>query len=204
MLVDGWFHTGDIGKLDDEGYLSITGRKKELIVTAGGKNVAPAVLEDRLRAAPAGQPVPCRRRPTSPSSALSSPSTSTSSAPGRPRTASPPTPPSPTLKSTTPDLRSDIQTAVDDANKAVSHAEAIKVFRILPEDFSEEGGEMTPSLKVKRNVVLDEIRRRRRRDLRQPQARVVRGLARPPPRRRARLHERVEALHAAAGEHVLS
>lgn len=152
VLSDGWFHTGDIGKLDSKGYLSITGRKKELIVTAGGKNVAPAVLEDRLRAhrlvsqcMVVGDNKPFIGALVTididffgpwKSSHGKSPDASVASV------------------ADDKDLRAEIQTAVDDANKAVSHAEAIKVFRILPEDFSEEGGEMTPSLKVKRNVVM--------------------------------------------------
>jgi long-chain acyl-CoA synthetase len=151
---DGWFHTGDLGSLDDDGYLRITGRKKEIIVTAGGKNVAPAVLEDRLRAHPLisqcivvgdGKPF------------IAALVTIDAEAwpkwlaeQGRP------------ADSGIADLREDetlrktIQQAVDEANKAVSRAEGIRVFRILPRDWSEETGELTPSLKVKRNVVLKE------------------------------------------------
>jgi len=152
--AEGWFHSGDIGQLDDQGYLTITGRKKELIVTAGGKNVAPAVLEDRLRAHALvsqcmvvgdAQPfIGClvtidpEAFPTWKEQA------------GKPADA--------TVADLQDDddLRAEIQAAVDDANKAVSKAEAIKVFRILPRDFTEEGGELTPSLKLKRNVVLKE------------------------------------------------
>ena len=148
---DGWFHTGDIGEIDSDGYLSITGRKKELIVTAGGKNVAPAVLEDRIRAHALvsqcmvvgdGQPF---------ISALI--------------TVDPDTYPDWAAehgKSTAlsdvlddEDLREELQKAVDDANKAVSKAESVRTFRILPDDFTIEGGELTPTLKVKRGVVSD-------------------------------------------------
>ena len=152
VLIDGWFHTGDIGKLDSEGYLSITGRKKELIVTAGGKNVAPAVLEDRLRAHPlvsqclvVGDNKPFIGALVTIDADFFGPWKASHGKPADATVAS--------LVDDT-DLRAEIEKAVADANKAVSHAEAIKVFRILPEDFSEEGGEMTPSLKVKRNVVL--------------------------------------------------
>ena len=150
--ADGWFHTGDLGALDDDGYLRITGRKKEIIVTAGGKNVAPAVLEDRVRAHPLvsqcvvvgdGQPF---------IGALVTideegwPKWLESN--GKPADAA--------VADLREDeaLRKEIQQAVDDANLAVSRAEAIRVFRILPHDWSEETGEITPSLKVKRNVVL--------------------------------------------------
>jgi long-chain acyl-CoA synthetase len=140
---EGWFHTGDLGAIDADGYLSITGRKKEIIVTAGGKNVAPAVLEDRLRAHPLVSQcmVIGDRRPfiaalvTIDVEALESPVADMATDPG---------------------LRAQIQSAVDEANKAVSAAEAIKVFRILPRDFTEATGELTPSLKVKRAVVMKE------------------------------------------------
>jgi len=151
-LTDGWFHTGDIGEIDDDGFLKITGRKKEIIVTAGGKNVAPAVLEDRLRAHKLVSQcmVVGDQKPfigvlitidTDFFGAWKSEHGKTADATVA------------DLREDT-DLRSEIQTAVDDANKAVSKAESIKVFRILGEDFTEESGEMTPSLKLKRNVVM--------------------------------------------------
>jgi long-chain acyl-CoA synthetase len=152
---DGWFHTGDIGEIDDEGFLKITGRKKELIVTAGGKNVAPAVLEDRLRAhnlvsqcmvVGDNQPFIAALVTIDPEAF---PDWKKSH--GKPTDA------------TVEDLRDDadlkatIQAAIDDANKAVSHAEAIKKFSILGVDFTEEGGELTPTMKHKRNVVAKEF-----------------------------------------------
>jgi len=150
-LRDSWFHTGDLGALDDEGFLRITGRKKEIIVTAGGKNVAPTVLEDRLRAHPlisqcmvVGDKMPFigvlitidpEFFPT------------WCAANGKPKDS--------VLADMLgdPDLNAEIKAAVDEANKAVSKAESIREFRILPVDFTEAGGEMTPSMKVRRNVV---------------------------------------------------
>jgi long-chain acyl-CoA synthetase len=152
-LEDGWFHTGDIGALDAEGYLTITGRKKELIVTAGGKNVAPAVLEDRLRANPLvsqcmvvgdQQPFIAALVTVDEESFPTWKSVHGKSAEA-------------TVADLVddPDLVADVQAAVDEANKAVSKAEAIKAFRILATDWTVESGHLTPSLKVKRNVVLD-------------------------------------------------
>ncbi|MEV0154616.1 AMP-binding protein [Micromonospora sp. NPDC050686] len=149
--LDGdWFRTGDLGRLDDDGYLSITGRKKEIIVTAGGKNVAPAVLEDQVRAHPLISQclVVGDRQPfiaalvTIDEEALPE----WLAARGRAGT---------TVAELREDeaLRAEIQAAIDRANESVSKAEAIKVFRILPRDFTEATGELTPSLKVKRQVV---------------------------------------------------
>ncbi|MHB1432817.1 MAG: AMP-dependent synthetase/ligase [Streptosporangiaceae bacterium] len=148
---EGWLRTGDIGALDDEGFLSVTGRKKELIVTAGGKNVAPAVLEDRLRAHPLVSQcmVVGDNRPfigcliTIDPEALEYWKTQH----GKPATATPGD------LAADPDLLADLQAAVDDANKAVSRAESIRKFRVLGSDFTETSGHLTPSLKVRRNVV---------------------------------------------------
>jgi long-chain acyl-CoA synthetase len=152
-FTDGWFRTGDIGELDDDGYLRITGRKKELIVTAGGKNVAPAVLEDRLRAhrlvsqcmvVGDAQPyIACLI--TLDDEALPAWLASHGKA-GL----------SLAEAAEDPDVIAEIQLAVDDANKAVSRAEAIKRFKILAVDWTEESGALTPSLKLKRNVVMKE------------------------------------------------
>jgi long-chain acyl-CoA synthetase len=147
---DKWFKTGDLGRIDEDGYLFIVGRKKELIVTAGGKNVAPAVLEDRLRSHPLvsqcmvvgdNQPF-IAALVTIDQDALKSWIVANKKEGA-------------TLATLTndPDLISVVQTAVDDANKAVSKAESIRKFTILDTDFTIAGGQLTAKLSVKRHVV---------------------------------------------------
>ncbi|MFD5094445.1 AMP-dependent synthetase/ligase [Amycolatopsis thailandensis] len=150
-LEDGWFHTGDLGELDSDGFLKITGRKKEIIVTAGGKNVAPSGLEDTIKASPlvSQAMVVGDQRPFI--GALITIDEeyfpSWKSQHGKASDAS--------VSDLADDaeLRAEIQEAVDQANSAVSQAEAIKKFTILSKDFTEAGGEITPSLKLKRNIV---------------------------------------------------
>ena len=150
-IRDGWFHTGDIGDIDADGFLKITGRKKEILVTAGGKNVAPAVLEDRLRAHPLvsqcivvgdGKPfiaaLVTLDEEMYPAWAANHGLEGVSFAAAR----------------TDQRVIDEIQKAVDDANTAVSKAESIRKFAILDTDFTEETGHLTPSLKLKRNVVM--------------------------------------------------
>jgi long-chain acyl-CoA synthetase len=147
----GWLHTGDLGSLDDEGFLRVTGRKKELIVTAGGKNVAPAVLEDRLRAHPLISQVMVvgDNRPFIACLITLDPEALDhwKQQHGKPASATP------ADLATDPDLLAELQTAVDDANKAVSRAESIRKFVVLPVDFTTDNGYITPSLKVKRALV---------------------------------------------------
>ena len=153
--ADGWFHTGDIGELDAQGFLKITGRKKEILVTAGGKNVAPAVLEDRLRAHKLISQciVVGDQRPfiaalvTLDEEAL----------PAWLRSKGKDESLTPTQLREDADLLAELDAAVAEANKAVSHAEAIKKFRVLAHDFTEENGTLTPSLKLKRAVVMKEF-----------------------------------------------
>ena len=151
---DGWLHTGDLGTLDDEGFLAITGRKKDLIITAAGKNVAPAVLEDRLRAhwLISQCLVVGDARPYIAALIAGDPETLAQwkADNGIPETA--------TLADLRdhPALRAEIQAAVDDANRAVSKAEAIKKFALLDEDFTEAGGQLTPTLKVRRHIIMEQ------------------------------------------------
>jgi long-chain acyl-CoA synthetase len=153
-LQEGWFRTGDLGAIDDDGFVSIIGRKKEIIVTAGGKNVAPGVLEDRLRAHPLisqcivvgdGKPfIAClitldeEMLPTW---------LSNHGKPGLDLAAA----------ASDPELLAELQKAVDDANLAVSKAEAIKKFAVLSTDFTEESGHLTPKLSLKRSVVMKDF-----------------------------------------------
>ena len=151
---DGWLHTGDVGEVDDEGFVRVTGRKREILVTAGGKNVAPAVLEDRLRAHPLisqclvvgdGQPFIAALMTLDREAA-----TQWAEAHGRSRRLAD--------LADDADLRAEVGAAVDDANQAVSRAESIRKFTILGRDWTEEGGQLTPSLKLKRRVVMRECR----------------------------------------------
>jgi long-chain acyl-CoA synthetase len=154
-LEDGWFRSGDLGELDEDGCLRITGRKKEIIVTAGGKNVAPAVLEDRLRShrlisqcMVVGDAQPyIAALVTLDEEAL--PAWAEQRGKGSSLTVQ--------QAADDPDLVAEIQEAVDEANKAVSRAEAIKKFKILPVDWTEDSGALTPSMKLKRGVVLKEF-----------------------------------------------
>jgi long-chain acyl-CoA synthetase len=147
---DGWFCTGDIGELDTEGYLRITGRKKELIVTAAGKNVAPAPLEDHLRAHPliSQAIVVGDQRPfVAAMLALDEEALCEWAADQG-------------LDGTVVRdlldhalLRAELQAAVDTANRSVSKAESIRTFAVLPRDLTIAAGELTPTLKVRRMVV---------------------------------------------------
>jgi long-chain acyl-CoA synthetase len=153
-MSGGWFHTGDVGELDGSGYLRITGRKKELIVTAGGKNVVPAPMEDTLRAHPLVSQcmVVGDDRPFIAALITLDPE----ALPGWREAHGKPVPADPTSAADLvddEDLRAELDVAVKEANSAVSQAEGIRKFRVLPHDFTEAGGELTPTLKVKRNVV---------------------------------------------------
>ncbi|GAA3613840.1 AMP-dependent synthetase/ligase [Marihabitans asiaticum] len=150
-LQDGWFRTGDLGELDEDGYLKITGRKKEILVTAGGKNVAPGVLEDRLRAHPLisqcmvvgdGKPFIAALLTLDeemlPGWAANHDLGTLTVEQARENQT----------------VLDELQRAVDEANKAVSKAESIRKFTVLSDDFTEENGTLTPSMKLKRNVVM--------------------------------------------------
>ncbi|MFD0686896.1 AMP-dependent synthetase/ligase [Actinomadura fibrosa] len=154
-LEDGWFHTGDLGALDDDGFLKITGRKKEILVTAAGKNVAPAPLEDRLRAHPLISQclvVGDGRKFISALITLDEEALG----PWKERHGKPAAMTVDELR-TDPELVAEIEEAVAGANRSVSRAEAIKKYVVLGVDFTEEAGHMTPSLKVKRNVVMKDF-----------------------------------------------
>jgi long-chain acyl-CoA synthetase len=152
---DGWFRTGDIGELDDEGFLSITGRKKEMIVTAGGKNVAPAVLEDRLRShALISQCMVVGDN--KPYVAALITIDEEAFGPWKERLGKPADASIADLRDD-PDLIAAIQSAVDDANKAVSRAESIRRFRILDVDFTQEKGQLSAKLGIRRSVLMKDF-----------------------------------------------
>ena len=147
-----WFKTGDVGSFDDEGFLTITGRKKEIIVTAGGKNVSPAALEDPIRANPiVGQVVVVGDQKPFISALVTldpemlpawlanndlSKDMSLADA------------------AKNPAVRAEVQRAIDEANKFVSRAESIRKFTILPTEWTEDSGHLTPKMSIKRNVIL--------------------------------------------------
>ncbi|MBQ1442381.1 MAG: long-chain fatty acid--CoA ligase [Renibacterium sp.] len=152
---DGWLRTGDIGELDAEGYLRITGRKKEIIITAGGKNVAPAQLEDQIRAnALISQCVVVGEGKPFIAALITLDEEALPQWAGQNGLAKDI---SSEQASTDPTVLAAVQKAVDRANESVSHAEAIKAFRIVPTDFSESSGHLTPSLKIKRAQVLKDF-----------------------------------------------
>jgi long-chain acyl-CoA synthetase len=153
VLGDGWFHTGDVGEIDEDGFVRITGRKKELIVTAGGKNVAPAVLEDRLRA----HPLVSQCMVVGDQQPFIACLVTLDAEAVAPWAAAHGKQPDVAALADDPELVAEIQKGVDEANKAVSKAEAIRKFAILPVDWTEEGGQLTPSLKLKRSVVMKEF-----------------------------------------------
>ncbi|GAB7150098.1 AMP-dependent synthetase/ligase [Mycobacterium riyadhense] len=154
-FTDGWFRTGDLGAVDEDGFLTITGRKKELIVTAGGKNVAPAVLEDQLRAHPliSQAMVVGDNKPFIGALITIDPEAFDGWKQRNGKTTSA----SVSELATDPDLVAEVDAAVKHANLQVSHAESIRKFRILPVDFTENTGELTPTMKVKRNVVAEKF-----------------------------------------------
>ncbi|MFF0739902.1 AMP-dependent synthetase/ligase [Streptomyces sp. NPDC004111] len=151
VLSDGWLATGDLGSLDGDGYLTITGRKKDLLVTSGGKNVSPSVLEDRLRSRPpVGQClVVGDNRPYVAALVTLEPDALRHWLAVRKRPQD--TPLAELLDD--PALRADVQKAVDYANEEVSRAESIRRFLLVEGEFTEENGMLTPSLKVKRRAV---------------------------------------------------
>lgn len=151
-LVDGWFHTGDIGHLDDDGYLTITGRKKEILVTASGKNVAPAQLEDQIRSDGLISQVMVIGDNQKFVAAIVTLDEETAPAWLKQRQLDPNM--SMAEMAQHPTVLEHVQGLIDRANESVSRAESIREFRIAERDFTIEGGHMTPSMKIRRETIM--------------------------------------------------
>jgi long-chain acyl-CoA synthetase len=147
---DGWFHTGDVGEFDVDGFIKITGRKKEILVTAGGKNVAPAVLEDQIRQHPLVSQcmVVGDGKPFIAALVTIDPETigDWAGKHGKENDMS--------VLVDDKDLIAEVQKAIDDANTAVSKAEEIKKFTLLPTDWTQENGELSLKLSLRRHIVM--------------------------------------------------